>query len=279
MRRLAILAIVLGCSASGAALAAPAATSVTARQALAQAAFRPNAGPAASDSDPIGNLLDREAYASGAGLVGWRTDEATLSGSGGAVDSLRIREGALFKPGDLPLTQRSAIDPRDYEVSLIRKWPGAFSFGAGRLAVDVSPHAGLGVIGGDRAGGTSAEAGAAVELSKSELAGERLKAMGVSDGAQFGQRGRWYLFAAASGRAVGLNMLHGDAGWNRAGWSTDPTSKLVGDTQVGVGWRKGDVQTSVGFVHREVKGQHMLYGVDPKSDSMVAFSLSIRPRK
>jgi hypothetical protein len=35
----------------------------------------------------------------------------------------------------------------------------------------------------------------------------------------------------------------------------------------------------VGFVHRSVKGQHMMYGVDPKSDSMVAFSLSIRPRR
>jgi hypothetical protein len=37
------------------------------------------------------------------------------------------------------------------------------------------------------------------------------------------------------------------------------------------------MQTSFGYIHREVKGQNMLFGVDPKSDSMVAFSLSIRP--
>ena len=103
--------------------------------------------------------------------------------------------------------------------------------------------------------------------------------MGVRDGAAFSDQGRWYLFAAASGRAVGMNMLHGEAGWDRAGWSTDPTSKLVGDAQLGVGWRKGPMQTSVGYVHRKVKGEHLLMGVDPHDDDMVAFSLSIRPRK
>ena len=143
-----------------------------------------------------------------------------------------------------------------------------------------TPHAGLGVIGGDHAAhGGSAEAGATLQVSTADIAGDRLKAMGVKDGAQFGQQGRWYLFAAASGRAVGMNMLHGESGWNRAGWSTDTTSKLVGDAQVGVGWRKGAMQTSVGDVHRKVKGEHLLYGVDPHDDDMVAFSLSIRPRK
>src|SRR5437667_336784 len=75
------------------------------------------------------------------------------------------------------------------------------------LGVDVSPHAGVGVtnIGG------SAEAGAMLQLSqrqnREESATERLKALGLRDGARFGDRGRWYLFAAASGRAVGMNML------------------------------------------------------------------------
>ena len=36
-------------------------------------------------------------------------------------------------------------------------------------------------------------------------------------------------------------MLHGETGWDRAGWTTDATSTLIGDTQVGVGWRKGAV--------------------------------------
>jgi hypothetical protein len=276
MRRLAILAIVLGCAApstllASAAGAATPGTKTPSPSDLNRAAFLPGAGPTA---DPIGNLLDRN------GLAGWTASETPLFTSGGAYDSLRIREGvAIAGPGELPLSQRSAIDPKAYELSVIRNWPGALSFGAGRLSVDVSPHAGVGVIGGDRARGSSAEAGAEVSLSKSELAGERLKAMGVKDGAQFGQAGRWYLFAAASGRAVGMNMLHGDSGWSRAGWSTDATSKLVGDAQLGVGYRKGPVQTSLGYVHRKVKGEHLMYGIDPHDDDMVAFSLSIRPRK
>jgi len=268
MRRVAILAIVLGCGGSTAAYAAG--VSPATAQALNAAAF---AAPTSS-SDSIGNLLDRQ------GLVGWNGRQALVGRAGGAVDTLSIREGQLAGgPGELPLTQRSAIDPKAYEIGLMRNWPGAVNFDTGHVNVDVTPRASLGVISGDKARGSSAEAGATVELSRADAAAARLKALGVKDGSQFGDQGRWYLFAAASGRAVGMNMLHGDAGWNRAGWSTDTTSKLVGDAQVGVGWRKGPMQTSVGYVHRKVKGEHLMYGIDPHDDDMVAFSLSIRPRK
>ena len=274
MRRLAILAIVLGCGGTTAAYAATAQTGPgqPAAERLKEAAFASNG--AAADLDPIGGLLDRQALTDG--LTDWRAHAAQIGGN----DSLMIRQGSTLGPGVLPLTQRSAADEKAYEISLMRRWPGAVNFDAGRVNVDVSPHAGLGVIGGDHAPqGGSAEAGATLQVSKADIAGDRLKALGVKDGAQFGQQGRWYLFAAASGRAVGMNMLHGEQGWNRAGWSTDTTSKLVGDAQVGVGWRKGAMQTSVGYVHRKVKGEHLLYGVDPHDDDMVAFSLSIRPRK
>ena len=192
---------------------------------------------------------------------------------------------AAFAPGSAPadsdpigrlLDRNAGWAIRDPAADTMRLALGKFAFGAGGVAVEVEPHAGLAF---DSFGSGSAEAGATVQLSRADLAAERLKALGVRDGAEFGDQGRWYIFAAASGRAVGLNMLHGEAGWNRAGWSTDPTSKLVGDTQVGVGWRKGAIQTSVGFVHREVKGEHLLQGVDPHADSMVAFSFSVRPRK
>jgi Uncharacterized protein conserved in bacteria (DUF2219) len=237
MRRVAVLAIVLGGCASSAAMAAP---PTAPSNALAQAAFAPQ--PPKSESDPIGALLDRDIF--------------------------------LPRPGDLPFSARAANDPRADGLPAIRYWPKALTFDGGDVAFDVSPHAGL----AHGQGGT-AEAGATLEVSKADAAGDKLKAMGVRDGATFGGRGRWYLFAAASGRAVGLNMLHGDGGWDRAGWSTDPTSKLVGDTQVGVGWRKGSVQTSVGYVHRKVKGDHVMYGVDPHDDDMVAFSLSVKPRR
>lgn len=93
-------------------------------------------------------------------------------------------------------------------------------------------------------------------------------------------RGRWYLFAAASGREVGLNMAR-DAQGNlqRLGWSAEGTSALISDAQAGVAWRKGDTQASLGYVHREIHGD---FGgsIDPGklSDSMVALSFSIHSR-
>ena len=100
----------------------------------------------------------------------------------------------------------------------------------------------------------------------------------MHDGADFGDRGRWYVFAAASGRAVGLNMLKGPTNsWDQS-WSQDPSSALIGDAQLGLGWRKGAMQTSLGYIHREIKGDHMLWGQQARDDSMLAFSLSVKPR-
>ena len=292
MRPLAILATVLTCAAATAASAQsltsviPVSSSLLASPAHADedaalavlngAAFAPKS--AANSVDPIGQLMDRETYQPGAGLMRWMTGETQLTpaGAGGPVDSLRVSVGGAQRtPGGLPLALSHAqYDPDSYDVTIIRAWPSAFALRTGAFGVDLTPHAGLGVT----SYGTSAEAGATIRLMQADASvAERLNAMGVQDGGSFGARGRWYLFAAASGRAVGMNMLHGDQGWNRAGWSTDQTSTLTGDAQVGVGWRKGDMQTSFGYIHREVKGQNMLFGVDPKADSMVAFSLSIRP--
>lgn len=276
MRRVAILAIVLGSCGGGAAMADPAAPNPVAA-ALAEAAFVHSPAASSPEADPIGRLLDQGEDAGG--LMRWRTGEAPLSDSAdGPMNSLRISMGSPdLGRGGLPLAL--GVQEPAYEVSVIHHWRRAISFDAGGIDLDVSPHAGVG-LGSDGSG--SAEAGATLQLSRgdrlSELARRRLQALGVEDGAQFGDRGRFYLFAAASGRAVGLNMLHGESGWNRAGWTTDPASRLVGDAQVGVGWRKGAMQTSLGFVHREVKGDHMMYGVDPHADSMVAFSFSLKPR-
>jgi len=76
----------------------------------------------------------------------------------------------------------------------------------------------------------------------------------------------------------GLNMLHGETGWDRAAGPPTPPSTLIGDNPAGrrLGAR-GAMQTSLGYIHREVKGQNLLWGLDSKPDSMVAFSFSIRP--
>lgn len=279
MRRLAYLAIVLGCGAPCVASAQsfdPDSRTPSAA-ALANAAFAPKSPHAAAD--PIAKLLDREAYAPNVGLVRWNTGAVQLSNptAGGPVDSLRISVGgALRTPGGVPLNlDRAQFQADAYEISLIRDWPKALSFEGKAFDVDLSPHAGIGVTNF----GGSAEAGAQVRVSRDEKAARQLREMGIGDGTNFGDVGRWYLYAAVSGRAVGLNMLHTDGGWNKAGWTTDPTSALVGDVQMGVGWRKGILQSSLGIIHREVKGEHMIWGQQTRDDSMVAFSLSIKPQK
>jgi len=292
MRPLAILATVLTCAAASSAGAQtplpPTLTTqirdpdgqtdqVAALASLKDAAFAPKT--ASSDVDPISRLIEREAYQPGAGLVRWSSGAMQLSptSSGGPIDSLRVSVGgALRSPGGLPLNlARAQYEADAYEVALTRDWPAAFAFDTRAFGVDLTPHAGVGVT---NVGG-SAEAGATLRLTQRDAsAAQRLHALGVRDGSTFGDRGRWYLFAAASGRAVGLNVLHNDQGWDRAGWTTDQTSTLIGDAQLGVGFRKGPMQTSLGYIHREVKGAHMLWGVDAHDDSMVAFSLQIKPR-
>jgi len=242
---------------------------------LNEAAFAPKT--ASSDVDPISRLIEREGYQPGAGIVRWMTGTTQLSTApAGAVDSLRVSVGGeIGGLRGLPLNLANAQYNADaYEVALTRDWPAALAFDAKGFGVDLTPHAGVGVtnIGG------SAEAGATLRLTQRDASvSQRLRAMGVKDGSSFGDRGRWYLFAAASGRAVGLNVLHGDNGWDRAGWTTDQTSTLIGDAQLGVGFRKGPMQTSLGYIHREVKGAHQLWGVENHDDSLVAFSLQIRP--
>jgi hypothetical protein len=285
MRPLAVLATVMTCAAATAATAQSLSSPVFSSPALStqallnSAAFAP-AGPTTA-VDPVSRLIDHETYQPGQGLVRWMTGETQLTSArdaaaGGPVDSLRVSVGGTLRtPLGLPLNLgRVGFEPGGYEVSLTRNWPAALAYDGDSFGVDLTPHAGLGVT----SFGGSAEAGATLRLMQSGGGlKQRLNAMGVRDGTHFGDKGRWYLFAAATGRAVGLNMLHNDAGWDRAGVTTDATSTLVGDAQVGVGFRKGAMQTSLGYIHREVKGQNMLYGVDPKADSMVAFSLSIRP--
>jgi hypothetical protein len=275
MRLLAGLATALSCCIATGALAQAASEPAASR--LMNAAFAPDSQPR-TDDDPLAALLERESYRQGVGPVRWTTNQFKLkTTAGGAVDSVRVSVGGpLRTPGGVPLNlDRAQFDAEAYEVSVIRDWPEAVRFGAGKYDLALTPHAGVGV---SNAGG-QAEAGATLTLGQrtSKAVEDRLKSMGLQDGGAFGDKGRWYLFAAASGRAVGMNVLRNEGDWDRAGWSTDPSSKLVGDAHVGVAYRKGPMQTSFGYIHREVKGEHMLFGQTTREDSMVALSLSIKP--
>ena len=280
MRLLAGLAIAFGCCAATG-VAAQDMSPATGASRLRDAAFAPDFAPRAPAGDDFSKLIDREQARPDGGLVRWRTNELKLGQTKtGAVDSLRLSVGgSLRSPSGLPqnLDNRAAqFDADAYEIAVTRDW-APVRFEAGAYDVNLTPHTGIGVANG----GGQAEAGAMLTVGqkRDDAAVDRLNDLGVRDGAAYGDQGRWYLFAAASGRAVGMNLLHGDNVWDRDGWTTDKASALIGDAHVGVGWRKGAMQTSLGYIHREVKGEHMVFGQQTKEDSMLAFSLSIKPQK
>lgn len=290
MRLLAGLATAFGVSgcvfaaAGAAAQTAPDALEPGAAQLMGAAFARgqvsdPGIGASRASQDPITDLLDRQAH--GAHAIRWSDDQAVsrASDDGASVSTLHLSIGGQPRTaGGVPLAlDRAELDTQVYELRLTRDWPAAVSFAGDRYGVDLTPHAGFGVS----SDGGSAEAGATLTLAprtRDEGLADGLDRLGLHDGARLGDRGRWYVFAAASGRAMGLNMLKDARGWDRA-WSQDSSSTLIGDAQLGVGWRRGAMQTSFGYIHREVKGDHMLWGTQAKDDSMVAFSLAIKPRR
>ena len=238
--------------------------------------------PAAVAGDA--RILDADRYYDGAGPVTWRSNAFTRQAqAGGPIDSVRVSvAGAAPTAAYAPLTlvrpdADGVYELRDVDVTVTRGWPGAVSLRGRKFALDVTPHAGLGLGG---AGG-SAEAGATVRLGKKRNMGDRVTdALGVHDGDEaFGDRGRWYIFAAASGRAVGLNMLRGQNGdWSRAGLTQDTTSRLIGDSQAGVAWRRGPMQASLGYIHREIKAREGIMGLATQKDDVVALSFSLKPQ-
>jgi hypothetical protein len=214
--------------------------------------------------------------ATGEGLIAWRTSQVSHLAGGGAVDTVRLSVASVSRtPGLGP--NLVAYDPSAVDVSLVRGWPDAMIVRAGVIGVNVTPHAGIGVASG---GGSSAEIGATFKItSVKDALQDRLHALGVKNGSQaYGNQGRLYLFAAVRGQAVGLNMTETGGALRQAGWSTDASSALVGDGQVGVGWRKGGMEATVGYVHRGIHVKNAPYGVsDSYGDDMAALSLTFHP--
>ena len=190
-------------------------------------------------------------------------------------DRLRlITRGALRRADGAPLpptARDSAVfDVDSYDVSYTRGWPVARAYTPSGLEVSLTPHAGIGV--GDRGG--SAEAGATLRIG-ADL--DRI----VPEGSEaFGQRARWYLYAAGSGRAVGYNFARTrDGDFARSGVSHDSGS-FLGDASVGVALRRGDMQGSFGIVYREIEAEGLRGGEGFDRDvteGLVAFQLSIKP--
>ena len=189
-------------------------------------------------------------------------------------DRLRLRTRGELRRADgapVPLTpmDEAAFDADGYDVSYTRGWEVARGYTENGLEVTLTPHAGIGV--GDRGG--TAEAGATLRIGSSA---DRLLPEGS---AAFGERARWYIYAAGSGTAVGYNFARNrDGQYASSGYSRDSGS-FLGDASIGVAMRKGDMQGSFGLVYREIEAEGMTgHGIDNDvSEGLVAFQLSIKP--
>lgn len=232
-----------------------------------------------STPDFIGEKLDGQPAAASSrvasasqGIIAWHSSQVSRAAGGGAVDTVRLSTASVSRTP--VLGPNAAYDTAATDVAFIRGWPSAMIVRAGAIGVNVTPHAGFGIGSG---GGSSAEAGATLKIgSVKDAINDRLAAMGVKNGAAaYGNQSRIYLFAAVRGQAVGLNMQQTAGGLQRAGWSTDQSSALVGDGQVGVGWRKGGMEASIGYVHRGIHVKNAPLGVtDSYADDMAALSLT-----
>ena len=197
---------------------------------------------------------------------------------GGSTDRLTLETGGRLRRADgapLPVTPMYAaeMDPEAYDVRYVRGFTAARGRTASGLEVSLTPHAGFGV--GSEGG--SAEAGATLKI------GEGLERLAPDGHERFGERPRWYLYAAGSGRAVGYNFARTrDGDYARSGYTNDRGS-FLGDASIGVAYRRGDVHTSLGVVYREIdagKGLRGMSGLDTDVDEgLIAFQLSIKPRR
>ncbi|WP_439478256.1 lipid A-modifier LpxR family protein [Brevundimonas sp.] len=190
-------------------------------------------------------------------------------------DRLRLRtEGPLRRVDGSPLPpgplDPAAYEAEHYDLTYTRGWTEILGRTASGLDVALTPHVGLGV--GSRGGTT--EAGATLRI------GPDLDQLVPEGEEAFGQRPRWYLYAAGSGRAVGYNWARNrDGEFARSGVSHD-SGVFMGDASLGVAMRRGAVQSSIGLIYREigVEGLRAGHGVDTDvSEGVLAFQLSIKP--
>lgn len=225
----------------------------------------PFGAPLALSGSPLG----RDAFTAA-------RSEAWFAGDG-FTDRLRVTaRGEPRRADGAPVPPRAldarAYDGEAYDVTYTRGWIAAQGRTPSGLEVSLTPHAGVG-FGSD---GTTAEAGATLKI------GEGLDRLAPDGDEAFGERPRWYLYAAGSKRAVGYNFARTrDGDFARSGMSHDEGSYL-GDASIGVAYRRGAVQSSFGVVYREIeaKGIRAYNGINTDvSEGLVAFQLTIRPRE
>jgi len=206
----------------------------------------------------------------------WAASNSDIWYEGDAYrDRLRLRtegrvrraDGSPLPPGPL---DPAAYEAEHYDLTFTRGWTESLGQTENGLDVTLTPHIGVGM--GSR--GQVTEAGATLRIGR-DL--DRL----VPEGEEaFGERARWYVYAAGSGRAVGYNWARNrDGDFARSGVSHD-SGAFLGDASLGVAMRRGAVHSSIGLVYREIEAEGLRAGngVDTDvSEGLIAFQLSIKP--
>lgn len=200
-------------------------------------------------------------YQPGQGLVRWTSGEVASFVREGVsyFDTVRFSTEAVDPTPGFALLRPGADGevgrPRAFDVTYLRKWPSVVSVGKGRLTVDITPHAGLGVSSGGR---QAAEAGALVRM---------MKALGVHGA----QAPSWYVYGGYRKRSVGLSLLGRDDTVRRDRLSDDGTTKEV---QAGFGARRGRFHALLGYTHDRVIMRS--FGGQTRDDDRVGLNLLIR---
>jgi hypothetical protein len=106
---------------------------------------------------------------------------------------------------------------------------------------------------------------------KSKLFDARRLGLQVDLSPEKSRKGRWFVFAATSGDALGFNLFGDPAksGRKRTGWSVEKLAEY-GKVQLGLGWRKGPMQVSAAATQREIGA----YGYS-RDDTVFGLSFTI----
>jgi hypothetical protein len=123
------------------------------------------------------------------------------------------------------------------------------------------------------------EAGATFSLGDAKsYARDKLNSLGVQTQRPAGGAGKWYVFVAMSNQPTAAKpswTVRSDAASMSAPAVTTP---LLSDGKLGLGWSKGDMGASLGYVQRSIHALNGPVGVySGRSESVAALSFTFRP--
>lgn len=226
------------------------------------------AGAALCQSQDWAVSLDQRSLSALPSGQTWREERHAFNTPTG--DRWTVRQATVL---DTPLAfSRPDTQERDVAVEWRHDWTALHETSPSGLELSVSPHAGFDWD----PRGSSPVAGATVRI------GRGLNRLAPDGDATFGQKARWYVFASGSKRAVGYNFTRQrDGGLTNEGLTQDLGQSAMGDAAIGVAWRKGPVQSSIGIAYREVEIDGLRgYGglTTDVGEGVLSFQLSIRPQ-